>query len=67
MRTEERSIDARTTNVLRNKEKQLMMTSNQMEYYKDGLGTHAPLSSDDLLEKKLKYDSTGHVNDTMVS
>ena len=60
------SIDARTANVLRNKEKQLMMSSNQIDYYKDGLGTHAPLSSDNLLEKKKKYDSTGQVNDKMV-
>lgn len=43
-----------------------MMSSNQIDYYKDGLGTHAPLSSDNLLEKKKKYDSTGQVNDKMV-
>ena len=66
LRPEERSIDARTANVLRNKEKQLMITSNQMEYHKDGLGTHAPLNSDDLIEKKQKFDLTGQVNEKMV-
>ena len=43
-----------------------MQSSNQIEYYRDGLGTHAPLCSDDIVEKRSKYDSTGLINDTMV-
>jgi len=67
LRAEERSIDLRTANTLRNKEKQLMMTSNQIDYFKDGLGTHAPLNSDDVIEKKANYEATGSINDSMVS
>ena len=66
LRVDERSIDMITANVLRNKEKQLMQSTQQADYYKDGLGTQAPVNSDDLVEKKKKYESTGKINETMV-
>lgn len=65
LRVDERSIDMITANVLRNKEKQLMQSTQQADYYKDGLGTQAPVNSDDLVEKKKKYESTGKINETM--
>ncbi len=64
--SEERLIDQRTANVLRNKEKQLMQTTQQADYFKDGLGSQAPLNSDDIIEKKVKFDSTGQINENMV-
>lgn len=67
LRVEERSIDMITANVLRNKERQLMQSSHQADYYKDGLGSQAPLNSDDLLEKKAKFEQTGEINENMVS
>ncbi len=66
LRPEDRSIDVRVANVLRNKEKQIMQTTNKIDYYKDGLGTHAPLNSDDVYEKKTKYELTGSIKDSMV-
>ena len=66
LRVDERSIDPMTANVLRNKEKQLMQSTHQAEFYKDGLGTQAPLNSDDLVEKKARYDATGQINEAMV-
>ncbi len=67
LRPDDRSIDLITANVLRNKERQLMQSTNQADYYKDGLGTQAPLNSDDLIEKKIRYESTGQINETMVN
>ena len=62
----ERSIDPRTANVLRNKEKEMMQTSQQSSYYKDGLGTQAPFNSDNLGEKINKYEQTDKVDDSLV-
>lgn len=64
LRVEERSIDLITANVLKNKEKQLMQSTHQADYYKDGMGTQAPINSDDLLEKKMKFEKTGEINET---
>lgn len=44
-----------------------MQSSHQADYYKDGLGSQAPLNSDDLLEKKAKFEQTGEINENMVS
>lgn len=65
LRPEERSIDLLTANVLKNKERQLMQSTQQADFYKDGLGSQAPLNSDDLCTKKLKYEQTGDINETM--
>ena len=65
LRAQKHSLDARTANVLRNKEKQLHQTTQRTDYYADGLGTRAPLNSDDLLEKKEKYEKTGQLSDGM--
>ena len=51
--------------MLRNKEKQLSQSTQRLDYYADGLGTRAPLSSDDLLEKKVRFEQTGHIKDEM--
>jgi hypothetical protein len=67
LRPEERSIDIVTANTLRNKEKQLRQSTHQADFYKDGLGSQAPLNSDDLDEKKNKFEQTGQINETMVS
>lgn len=64
LRVEDRSIDMITANVLKNKEKQLMQSTQQADYYKDGLGTQAPINSDDLLEKKMRFEKTGEINET---
>lgn len=66
IRPKSEQLDARTANVLRNKERELMQTTHQIDYYKDGLGTRAPLNSDNLEEKMAKYQETGEMNDEMV-
>jgi hypothetical protein len=43
-----------------------MQTTHQIEFYKDGLGTRAPLNTDNLNEKAAKLDKTGVVDETMV-
>lgn len=45
------SIDTRTANTLQNKEKELMQSSQRIDYYKDGLGTRAVLKTDNIDEK----------------
>ena len=67
LRSEERSIDLITTNVLRNKERQLMQSTQQADFYRDGLGSQAPINSDDLLEKKARFEQTGEINENMVT
>lgn len=53
--------------MLRNKERELLQTTQQVDYYKDGLGTRAPLNSDNLDEKNLKLEKTGIVDETLVT
>lgn len=43
-----------------------MQSSNRIEYYVDGLGTRAPVNTNDLIEKKVRFDMTGQVNNNMV-
>ncbi|RNA40418.1 hypothetical protein BpHYR1_013636 [Brachionus plicatilis] len=59
------SIDARTANTLRNKEKELMQSSQRIDYYKDGLGTRAVLDSDNLNEKQKRIIESGEHSDDM--
>jgi hypothetical protein len=66
LRSEEHSIDARTANALRNKERQLIQSTQRTDFYADGLGTRASLNSDDLLEKKVRFETNGQINDNMV-
>lgn len=67
IRAPEERLDARTANVLANKERELMQSANQIEYFADGLGTRAPLNSDDLAEKVARFVSTSQVvQDKMV-
>lgn len=67
IRAPEERLDARTANVLANKERELMQSANQIEYFADGLGTRAPLNSDDLTEKVARFVSTSQVvQDKMV-
>ena len=61
------SIDFRTANALRNKEKELMQSSQRIEYYKDGLGTRAVLKTDDLEDKNRRLNETGDRNEEMVN
>ena len=65
LRVPNHTLDARTANVLRNKEKQLLQTTQRTDYYADGQGTRAPLNSDDLLEKKEKYEKTHQLTEGM--
>ena len=60
------SLDTKNWNILRNKERDLMQTTHQIDFYKDGLGTRAPLNSDNLNEKAAKLDKAGIVDETMV-
>lgn len=67
IRAPEERLDARTANVLANKERELMQSANKIEYFADGLGTRAPLNSDDLAEKVARFVSTSQVvQDKMV-
>ena len=59
-------IDANTADILANKERELMQTSNRIDYYKDGLGTRAPLNSDNYNEKQIKLDQTSKIDEEMV-
>jgi hypothetical protein len=59
-------IDPITANILINKDKELMQSSNRIDYYVDGLGTRAPVNSDDLHEKHARYEATGQVDEEMV-
>lgn len=61
------SIDSRTANALRNKEKELMQSSQRIDYYKDGLGTRAVLKTDDLEEKNRRLNENGERNEEMVN
>ncbi|CAF0732237.1 unnamed protein product [Brachionus calyciflorus] len=58
-------IDARTANTLKNKEKELMQSSQRIDYYKDGLGTRAVVNSDDLDERKKRFLETGDRSEEM--
>jgi hypothetical protein len=66
LRPASHQIDRRTANILENKEKELMQTTQQTDYYKDGLGTRAPLKSDNLEDKISKYEQTGQIDEEMV-
>lgn len=66
-RSPNQQLDARTANALANKERELMQTTHSIDYYKDGLGSRAPLNSDDLNEKCARYVQTGHVDNQMVN
>ena len=46
MRSADQTLDKNTANILRNKDKEFHKTTHQLEYYKDGLGSCAPLNSD---------------------
>lgn len=63
LRSLEQQIDARTANILANKERELMQTTSNIDYYADGLGTRAPLNSDDLDEKYARILATSQVVD----
>ena len=43
-----------------------MQTTNQIDFYKDGLGTRGPLNTDNLKEKNEKLDKKGLVDETLV-
>jgi hypothetical protein len=55
-----------TANILINKDKELLQSSNRIDYYVDGQGTRAPVNSDDLLEKQARFQATGDINEEMV-
>lgn len=61
------SIDARTANTLQNKEKELMQSSQRIDYYKDGLGTRAVLNTDNLDEKQKGIIDSNPLTENMVS
>jgi hypothetical protein len=66
MRPPALQIDPVTTNIVINKEKELMQSSNRIDYYFDGLGTRAQLNSDDLHEKQARFEATGKIDEEMV-
>lgn len=68
LRSAGQQIDARTANVLANKERELLTTTtHRADYYMDGRGTRAPLDSDDLADKVARFvQNGGHVDNQMV-
>lgn len=66
LRNEHLAIDERTANVLSNKNKELIESTQRTDYYIDGRGTRAQINSDDLLKKKVSYQSTGKVDEILV-
>jgi hypothetical protein len=67
LRNEKLSINERTANVLRNKDRELMQSTQRTDYYIDGIGTRSQINSDDLLKKNVELELTGKNNDTLVS
>lgn len=59
------SLDPQAWNILRNKERELMQTQNQIDFYKDGLGTRAPFNSDNYHEKQDRLEKTGKTDESM--
>ena len=66
IRNESLAIDERTANVLRNKSRELIQSTQRASYYMDGVGTRSQIKTDDLLEKMVNYELTGKVDDTLV-
>jgi hypothetical protein len=58
-------VDTATAKTIRNKEKQLIQSTNRTDYYKDGLGTRAPLNANDLEEKHVRFEPGQQMNDAM--
>jgi hypothetical protein len=61
------SLDPHSWNMLRNKERELMQTTHQIDYYKDGLGTRVAFSTDNLDEKNAQFLKTGRYDESLVN
>ena len=59
-------LDEPTANTLRNKDKETMESTQQADYYRDGLGSRAPLDTNNLNEKEEKLIHEGVCYDQIV-
>jgi hypothetical protein len=66
LRAMSHSLDQSSWNMLRNKERELMQTTHQIDYYKDGLGTRVAFNTDNINEKIDQNIRTGQYDDSLV-
>jgi hypothetical protein len=58
-------VNPETAKTILNKQKQLIQSTNRIDYYKDGFGTRAPLNSSDFEEKNGKFEPVKYIDDEM--